>query len=195
MRMKLETTQRMVASSTWVRRSTNVARERRNNQCAIHCCVNAQHQATGADTSRRALIAVVGSAAAATLLPPPLTAAAAETDSGTADSSFYATWPYIKPSDILPFIRQRAAPNDAQSVLDALDEFAAHYPMYAVGSEKGQMIDQVLHDLQPRFALEIGTFLVSGELWLCAGCGRLCAVLCCAMLSGKPRFDRLTHAF
>jgi hypothetical protein len=31
--------------------------------------------------------------------------------------------------------------------------------MYAIGCEKGQLLDQVLSDLRPRVALEIGTFL------------------------------------
>jgi hypothetical protein len=37
---------------------------------------------------------------------------------------FYARWPYMQPADILPFIRQQAAPGDAAAVLAAMDEWA-----------------------------------------------------------------------
>ncbi|KIZ04830.1 Catechol O-methyltransferase [Monoraphidium neglectum] len=65
----------------------------------------------------------------------------------------------LQPSDILPWVRAKAAPGDAAAVLSALDEWATHYPMYAIGAEKGAMLDQVLSDLRPQVALEIGTFL------------------------------------
>lgn len=41
---------------------------------------------------------------------------------------FYASWPYATPNDIIPFVRQRAAPGDAQAVLDAMDEHGLYYP-------------------------------------------------------------------
>lgn len=38
--------------------------------------------------------------------------------------NFYARWPYVKPSDILPWVKANAAPGDADAVLAALDEWA-----------------------------------------------------------------------
>lgn len=44
------------------------------------------------------------------------------------DPSFYATWPYATPSDILPYIQHECQPGDAQAVLDAMDSFSDYYP-------------------------------------------------------------------
>ena len=57
-------------------------------------------------------------------------------EAGEDDSAaFFSRWPYRTPSDILPYIQAHAAPGDAQAVLDAMDTFASHYPMYRVGRE------------------------------------------------------------
>lgn len=55
--------------------------------------------------------------------------AAAPAQAGPA-SSFYSQWPYLQPADILPFLRATATPGDIDSVLHAIDEFAAAYPMF-----------------------------------------------------------------
>jgi hypothetical protein len=60
-----------------------------------------------------------------------LQAGAAEQPSSSASkASFYSEYPYIQPSDILPFLRDKATPGDMSSVLAAIDDFAAFYPMY-----------------------------------------------------------------
>jgi len=56
------------------------------------------------------------------------TAAAAGAAAADRDPTFYATWQYATPADILPFIQQQAAPGDAQAVLDAMDTFSQYYP-------------------------------------------------------------------
>jgi hypothetical protein len=44
--------------------------------------------------------------------------------------SFYARWPYVKPADILPYLRTNATAGDVNSVLAAIDRFSGYYPMY-----------------------------------------------------------------
>jgi len=44
------------------------------------------------------------------------------------DPTFYATWPYARPADIVPFIKQQAAAGDDQAILDAMDTFSQYYP-------------------------------------------------------------------
>eukprot|EP00775_Hariotina_reticulata_P012586 gene12586-12717_t len=75
------------------------------------------------------------------------------------DPTFYATWPYARPADIVPFIKQQAAAGDHQAILDAMDTFSQYYPQYKIGPEKGALLEQVLTQNQPRLALEVGTFL------------------------------------
>lgn len=55
-------------------------------------------------------------------------AAAAAAVPAERDPTFYATWQYATPLDILPYIQQQAAPGDAQAVLDAMDTFSLYYP-------------------------------------------------------------------
>ncbi|KAI8477065.1 MAG: hypothetical protein J3K34DRAFT_516032 [Monoraphidium minutum] len=121
------------------------------------------------DPSRRAALAALAAALAAAAAAGAAPAACAATEAaaamGAADGSadddsaeFYTQWP-ARPADILPWIRAKAAPGDAAAVLGAMDAWAARYPMYAIGAEKGALLDQVLSDLRPRIALEIGTFL------------------------------------
>lgn len=50
--------------------------------------------------------------------------------SGPSSGSFYNDWPYLTPSDILPYLRATANPGDIDSVLSAIDRFAGFYPMY-----------------------------------------------------------------
>lgn len=57
-----------------------------------------------------------------------LATAAAAAVAADRDPTFYATWQYATPADILPFIQQQAAPGDAQAVLDAMDTFSQYYP-------------------------------------------------------------------
>jgi hypothetical protein len=55
-------------------------------------------------------------------------AAAAAPAAPQKDPSFYATWQYAVPADILPYIKEQAAPGDAQAILDAMDTFSLYYP-------------------------------------------------------------------
>lgn len=84
-------------------------------------------QPQGAVLSRR-------HAAAASLLAAAAWAAARNPAAAAVDesskASFYAEWPYVSPSDILPYLRATATPGDVDSVLAAIDRFAQYYPMY-----------------------------------------------------------------
>jgi hypothetical protein len=83
-----------------------------------------------ATTSRRSTLLHGGAALAAAAAAAPAAFAravlAAEPlpSAAAAGESFYSLWPYMQPSDILPFVRERARQGDAQAVLDALDEWA-----------------------------------------------------------------------
>lgn len=55
-------------------------------------------------------------------------AAAAAPAAQEKDPSFYGTWQYAVPADILPYIKEQAAPGDAQAVLGAMDTFSLYYP-------------------------------------------------------------------
>jgi len=74
-----------------------------------------------------------------------------------AEENFFETWPYVEPADVLPFVRSKAVAGNADSVLDALDEFCLHYPMYALGREKGVILGNLAANVKPRAALEVGT--------------------------------------
>jgi hypothetical protein len=50
-----------------------------------------------------------------------------------AEENFYEAWPYVVPSDVLPFVRDKAQEGDAEATLAALEEFAVHYPSYTLG--------------------------------------------------------------
>ena len=72
----------------------------------------------------QAAAALAAAAAAAWGLPLRPAAAAAEA------ADVYSSFPYVTPSDILPFLRAEARPGDVDSVLAAIDAFATFYPMY-----------------------------------------------------------------
>lgn len=85
------------------------------------------------------LLAPLGWLSAAALAGRPAAAAAAALDldkGGTVDPQFYSQWPYVRPADILPYLRATATAGDPASVLVAIDTFALAYPMYRwVGDE------------------------------------------------------------
>lgn len=97
------------------------ATRRRNQQPHPRPIVAAHSQ------RRDALLALLSSAPAAAWAAA-VHAAAAVPQPAQRDPTFYATWPYAKPADILPFIQQTAQPGDAQAVLDAMDTFSQYYP-------------------------------------------------------------------
>ncbi|KAI3428022.1 hypothetical protein D9Q98_006408 [Chlorella vulgaris] len=82
--------------------------------------------------------------------------------SGPSSGSFYNDWPYLTPSDILPYLRATANPGDIDSVLSAIDRFAGFYPMYRCGPEKGAILESLVARQRPQLALELGTFMGYG---------------------------------
>ena len=78
--------------------------------------------------------------------------------------SFYSDWPYRTPADILPFIHATAQQGDANAVLAAIDTFAAAYPMFRSGPEKGQLLERLVSECRPALALEVGTFMGYGAI-------------------------------
>jgi hypothetical protein len=85
------------------------------------------NESFNAPSRRAALAALVASIAAAAASPAAAAAAAAADGDDDADdfqADFYTRWPYAQPSDILPWVRAKAAPGDAAAVLSALDEWA-----------------------------------------------------------------------
>lgn len=87
-----------------------------------HTCQRAGNVSAVQCHRRDALLALVSLPAALPLLPAPASAAAER------DPGFYAIWQYATPADILPYIKEQAAPGDAQAVLDAMDTFSLYYP-------------------------------------------------------------------
>lgn len=49
-------------------------------------------------------------------------------------------------------------------MLAAIDRFAAQYPMYRCGPEKGALLERLVAAQQPPLALELGTFMAYGAL-------------------------------
>ncbi|PSC72400.1 catechol O-methyltransferase-like [Micractinium conductrix] len=90
-------------------------------------------------------------------LPKPAAAAAA-----AEAADVYSSFPYVTPSDILPFLRAEARPGDVDSVLAAIDAFATFYPMYRCGPEKGAILESLVAEQRPALALELGTFMGYG---------------------------------
>lgn len=78
------------------------------------------------NSNRRDLLAAVLSLPASCMVAD--TAVATTAAAPERDPMFYATWQYATPADVLPFIKQQAAPGDAQAVLDAMDTFSLYYP-------------------------------------------------------------------
>lgn len=93
---------------------------------------DASPSSSSSSSSRRQLFASAAAAAAvvAALGPTAAAALAASPPEGQGGASFYSQWPYIEPSDILPYLEAAATPGDPGSVLDAIDRFAEYYPMY-----------------------------------------------------------------
>lgn len=96
-------------------------------------------QCSTQSTRREAILALIAPAVSTVYTASALPTEYANTDS-IADSSdsvvssferdptFYATWPYARPADIVPFIKQQAAAGDHQAILDAMDAFSQYYP-------------------------------------------------------------------
>mmetsp|Transcript_27286 Transcript_27286/g.42655 ORF Transcript_27286/g.42655 Transcript_27286/m.42655 type:complete len:351 (-) Transcript_27286:673-1725(-) len=75
-----------------------------------------------------------------------------------AKEDFYTKWPFEKPSDVLPFVFANARKGHPEEILSALDEFGKYYPNYRLGSEKGDILESKLKEINPKNCLEIGTF-------------------------------------
>ena len=77
----------------------------------------------------------------------------------TDDQSFYETWIYQNPSDIMPYIFAKSRAGDVESVLKAMDQFASYYPMYKLTPAKADILRTAVVSYQPSHILEIGSFL------------------------------------
>lgn len=86
------------------------------------------HHSVAAHSQRRDTLLALLSSAPAGAWAAAAHAAAAVAQPAQRDPTFYSTWPYAKPADILPYIQQAAQPGDAQAVLDAMDTFSQYYP-------------------------------------------------------------------
>lgn len=80
---------------------------------------------------------------------------AADDDSNT----IRLKYPYIKPSDILPYIYDNSKQGDFHSVTAAMDDFSKVYPMYKLSPLKASLLVQTLQESMPQSILEIGSFL------------------------------------
>ncbi|KAM8934378.1 catechol O-methyltransferase A-like [Pelodytes ibericus] len=64
-----------------------------------------------------------------------------------------------RPMRILQYVKQEAQPGDAQSVLSAVDSYCSNVEWAMnVGDLKGQILDAVVLETRPRWALELGTY-------------------------------------
>ena len=101
--------------------------------------------------SRRNLLA------AAVAAPVLVSRRALAVEADPSGAAFYQKWPYVQPSDILPYLDSHSTAGDAASVLAALESWSTHYPMYTLGSEKGALLESVVAAAKPLAALEVGT--------------------------------------
>ncbi|XP_069785311.1 catechol O-methyltransferase A-like [Narcine bancroftii] len=64
-----------------------------------------------------------------------------------------------QPERLLKYVVQRATAGDPQSVVDTIDEFCrtSEWAMN-VGDEKGLILDQIVSEVNPNRALELGTY-------------------------------------
>lgn len=109
-----------------------------------------------------------------TILPPilllpntlPTLNAIAAAPLPTTPSEIYSSYPYIKPSDILPFLQSYSTRGDIPSILKAIETFAQAYPFFITNNQKATIIEQVLKSAPTPItnALELGTFMAYGSL-------------------------------
>ena len=100
------------------------------------------------------------------------------------DHSFYETWIYQNPTDILPFIFSKSKAGDAESVLSAMDQFASYYPMYKLTPAKADILKMAVVSCNPSHILEIGSFLGYSAIKI-AACMPSTATLTC--IEGNPQ--------
>lgn len=89
------------------------------------------------------------------ILQPPVTVDA---------ETIYAHYPYVHPSDILPFIRDHSTRGSPESILKAIDLFCSAYPQYRSGPIKGSILESHVIKAKPEVALEMGTFVGYGSI-------------------------------
>lgn len=98
----------------------------------------------------------VGSAMNCALLLSTVTVATASDNPLIND--IRSNYPYITPSDILPYIYDNSKQGDFDSVVKAMDVFASAYPMYKLSPEKVALLVQQVKQWKPTRVLEIGSF-------------------------------------
>jgi len=92
---------------------------------------------------------------------------------------FYAAFPYAKAGDVVPFVRATAAAGDAAQVLRAMELFGERYPMYAIGSVKGRIVDHVLQSRKCTLCCEVGSFLGYSAVRIAAQLPPAGRLICC----------------
>jgi catechol O-methyltransferase len=76
-------------------------------------------------------------------------------------SEIYSSYTYMRPQDILSYIRDKAREGDAEAVIQAIDDFSTAFPMYKIGPEKGKILDELVKLAVPEGGLvvELGSFV------------------------------------
>lgn len=91
--------------SSLARCSSSRAAVRRRQHAPVRCSSSGRSSSAEAPpvlTRRQAAAALLATAAAAGAAPP----------ARAADPGFYSQWPYVSPSDILPYLRATATPGE-----------------------------------------------------------------------------------
>jgi len=138
-----------------------------------------------AATSRRRLGASGASAFAAALAARPAFAETVASAAALSDVAFYATYPYARAADVVPFVEAVAPRGDADAVLRALEVFGERYPMFAIGPVKGAIVDDVVAARRPRRVVEVGTFLGYSAVRIARALAPGATMVC---VEGNPEF-------
>ena len=96
-------------------------------------------------------------------------------------ASFYAQYPYQKPSDILPFIFNNARKGDTSAVIKAMDLFHNNYPMYNLSPVKAGLLSREVREVSKlqnvegrQRILELGSFFGYSALHIAMSMGEQC---------------------
>ena len=106
-------------------------------------------------STTRAHVTLPASATAEALVDPAMVA------------EFRLQYPYEKPMDMVDYVK-RVVPRagNPQKVLQAMEDFASVYPMYACGRRKAGVLGRVLKEDRSKNLLEIGSFFGFSALTL-----------------------------
>ncbi|KAJ8599754.1 hypothetical protein CTAYLR_003393 [Chrysophaeum taylorii] len=107
------------------------------------------------------------------------------------DADFYAQFPYRTVADVLPFLRECAREGDPDSVVAALDLWAARYPMYQISATKGAILDGALRRASPNIAVEIGSFIGYSAVRMARALPRTARLVC---VEASPDFAEVARS-